>query len=232
LIQPYLSELYFADLMAKAYPSEDLMVEESYTKTNHIHVFDDGGGAAGGFPYTKFYQQSMQSVAEKKGEVKDRKSMNRLKTLDCTPFLHSNSLLADFFELGGYRCFPDVVMCEIMFREIISVDAVNSTWTCDFILTTRWYDRAFDTVEYHNQTNKLVYATSIPHLTIKDVDYSFEGRNIPSEDVTDSKNHKGWVRLRKAKDPPGVLYRSQRIQVKLRDVNTLYWFPFDTCSHS
>jgi hypothetical protein len=119
-------------------------------------------------------------------------------------------------------------MCEIMFREIINVDAVNCTFTVDFILTTRWYDRAFDTAEYHNQSNIQVFAKSIPHLTIQDVDFSFDGKNIPDDYGLDAQHHEGMVRLRKAnKDPPGVLYRSQRIQCKLRDINTLYWFPFD-----
>lgn len=151
----------------------------------------------------------------------------RWKTLGCTPSLHRNSLLQDFFELGGYRCFPDAVMCEVMFRELLAVDAVNCTYTVEFILTTRWYDRTFDTPQYHGRSNIEVFAKTIPHLTIKDVDFSFEGKNIPDVGRIGDEHHQGFVHLRRAKDPPGVLYRSQRIQVKLRDVNTLEMFPFD-----
>ena len=158
----------------------------------------------------------------------DKKSGKRWKTPGCTPFLHKNSLMQDFFELGAYRCFPDVVMCEVLFRELINVDAVNCTYTIDFILTTRWYDRAFDTPKYQGKSNMEVFARSIPHLTIKDVDFSFEGKNIPVDAVVGNDHHCGVVRLRKgSRDPPGVLYRSQRIQVKLRDINSLEMFPFD-----
>lgn len=191
------------------------------TLTDNVIVEgSNGGGAAEG-------QHPMLMSAPNEIDGSNKKGGKRWKTLGCTPSLHRNSLLQDFFELGGYRCFPDAVMCEVMFRELLAVDAVNCTYTVDFILTTRWYDRTFDTPQYHGRSNIEVFAKTIPHLTIKDVDFSFEGKNIPDVGRIGDEHHQGFVHLRRAKDPPGVLYRSQRIQVKLRDVNTLEMFPFD-----
>lgn len=71
----------------------------------------------------------------------------------------------------------------------------------------------------------------IPHdflsIFLLGIYFSFEGKNIPEDDTVGNDHHCGFVRLRKVKDPPGVLYRSQRIQVKVRDINTLEMFPFD-----
>eukprot|EP00729_Bicosta_minor_P021812 gene21812-477_t len=238
------NDLLIDYLLAKAYPSQSHLDREWKKNTEHMHVYNDGNesswtmydprtltdnviveGSNGGGAAEDQHPMLMSAPNEIDGS--NKKGGKRWKTLGCTPSLHHNSLLQDFFELGGYRCFPDAVMCEVMFRELLAVDAVNCTYTVDFILTTRWYDRTFDTPQYQGRSNIEVFAKTIPHLTIKDVDFSFEGKNIPDVGRIGDEHHQGFVHLRRAKDPPGVLYRSQRIQVKLRDVNTLEMFPFD-----
>ena len=156
-------------LLAKAHPSQAFFDREWEVAFGKMHVYADGIGGMKGFPRSNWWTVTHEKVGTGK-DATDRPLM-RWKTPGCTPFLYKNSLLQDFFELGAYRCFPDVVMCELLFRELINIDAVNCTYTIDFILTTRWYDRNFDTEKYRGKNNIEVYAKSIPHLTINDVDY-------------------------------------------------------------
>jgi hypothetical protein len=123
---------------------------------------------------------------------------------------------ADFFELGGYRCFPDVVTVDLDIRELMDVDHVNSTYKVHFVLTTRWYDRSFDT--WNNMargTNIHVEVNTVPNITVEHVDHDFEGKGIPNDDHASLRSRE-WtpVHLRKGGDPPGVLAHSQRIQVR------------------
>jgi hypothetical protein len=196
-------------LLAKAFPSEDLLDGTKEVSQQHIHCFEDGEGGAAGFP-----KRTKNTLAD-------------WRTPDDSPFIHRNSVLTDFFELGGYRCFPDAVMVELQIKDLIDVNAKDCSYTVDFNLITRWYDRSFDTLEYRNKLNVMVYAKTIPHLSLGGVDYSFDGVQIPTDEV-EEQGHEGEVRLRKGSDPPGVLYHSRRIQVKLRDVSELFYFPFDT----
>eukprot|EP00037_Helgoeca_nana_P029956 m.365252 g.365252 ORF g.365252 m.365252 type:complete len:1630 (-) comp28083_c1_seq2:403-5292(-) len=136
----------------------------------------------------------------------------------------------EFFDLGGYRAFPDVVTVEVKIREILTVDASKGIFRAIFIMTTRWFDPHFDSPSYADRKGTSVYARSIPHVTLDGVDEGNFPVGLPANASTLDQNEKhcGMVTLQKGSDPPGVLYKSHRLQCTfLNNTASLVMFPFD-----
>lgn len=131
-----------------------------------------------------------------------------------------------FFELGGYRAFPEVVSVQVEVREIFAVDVARGTFRVSFIATTRWYDQFFDKSEYFDKEE--MYSQTKPYITFDHVDEGDDPDGVPADasNLEDEEKHHGKC-LHKPTDPPGVLYHSQRVQCSFRAYNNLRPFPFD-----
>ena len=142
-----------------------------------------------------------------------------------------NLNVRNFFKLGGYRAFPDVVTVQMDIREIYWVNVARGSFRCAFILQLRWYDQAFDTHEYANLApGTEVTAHTIPYVTFDHVDEGDNPNGVPNDaaGLDSSVKHTGKVSLRKAGDPPGVLYFSFRVQATFASEFDLHRFPFDS----
>ena len=191
-------------------------------RSPHYHA--GFGGFAG---YDKRYwacrnQEEKRAIELKKGET----DVRVLRTPDNTVFNHVNGRIRQFFELGGYRAFPEVVTISVDVREIMMVDTKDGRYRVSFIATTRWYDAFFDNHDYFDQTQ--FYTTTRPYITFDHVDEGDDPQGIPQDaaQLSPAEKHSGTV-YRKPTDPPGVLYHSQRCQATFRVENELENFPFD-----
>lgn len=175
-----------------------------------IAVFNEGFGGRNGLPKKRDYW-----LMEAKG-----------KTPDTTVFTHYNEKVRRFFELGGYRAFPEVVTVQLEIREVLAVDVVRGTFRVSFIATTRWYDKFFDREEFFDQQE--LFTTTKPYITFDHVDEGDDPQGVPQDaaPLPVETKHSGRVQ-RKTMDPPGVLYHSQRVQCSFRVQNDLTKFPFD-----
>lgn len=199
--EEYLEKVGLNDL-AKERKKEDEVDRYS------ICVYDEGFGGNGGFP--KEYW----------------KMRGRGKTPDTTAFYHYNEKVRRFFDLGGYRAFPEVITIQLEIREVFAVDLVRGTYRVSFVVTTRWYDRFFDREEFLDEEE--MYAQSKPYITFEHVDEGDSPMGVPLDAaaLTTEVKHSSKVQHKPA-DPPGVLYHSQRIQASFRVQNHLQKFPFD-----
>ena len=57
-------------------------------------------------------------------------------------------VVREFFELGGYRAFPDVVTLEVHVHTIRNIDFQAATVDVKVDLFIRWYDKFFDQARY------------------------------------------------------------------------------------
>ena len=103
---------------------------------------------------------------KKKADATDLKDVFR--TPDTTVFTHFNENVRTFFELGGYRAFPEVVSVHVEVREVFAVDVSRGTFRVSFIATTRWYDQFFDKSEYFDKEE--MYSQTRPYITFDHVD--------------------------------------------------------------
>ena len=86
-------------------------------------IFEEGFGGMDG--YDKMYWAPRLESEERQIDAgKDKKKVRVLRTPDNTIFTHANERLRKFFELGGYRAFPEVVTVSIDIREILHVVSV------------------------------------------------------------------------------------------------------------
>jgi hypothetical protein len=161
---------------------------------------------------------------KKKADATDLKDVFR--TPDTTVFTHFNEKVRTFFELGGYRAFPEVVSVHVEVREVFAVDVSRGTFRVSFIATTRWYDQFFDKSEYFDKEE--MYSQTRPYITFDHVDEGDNPDGVPPDaaNLQDEEKHHGKC-LHKPTDPPGVLYHSQRVQCSFRAYNNLRPFPFD-----
>lgn len=77
-----------------------------------------------------------------------------IECLCCRCYMWSSAMTgavfssSEFFDLGGYRAFPDVVAIEVQVRELLEVDCARGIFRVGFILSLRWYDAHFDSSKY------------------------------------------------------------------------------------
>lgn len=141
-------------------------------------------------------------------------------------FAHNHHLTRQFFRLGGFRAFPDVVMVDVTFTELLGLDEVNGTFTVEADLWLIWHDESFCEREWDNQVRKQVEAFTIPFVTVNDV---VDGIDVPDVDTPENVRHRGivWLRMHGKHDAPGTLYKKVTMQLTIRDDNPLFEFPFD-----
>eukprot|EP00040_Diaphanoeca_grandis_P025676 m.142695 g.142695 ORF g.142695 m.142695 type:complete len:1312 (+) comp30263_c0_seq1:314-4249(+) len=201
--------------------TEELNLQETYL---------EGFGGKSGCD-SKYWQSRFQEEKHKvedEPEAKDRKKVRHVfRSQDNSVFTHANTRVRAFFELGGYRAFPEVVTVCLEVREIFDIDVSEGTFRVGFVLTKRWYDRMFDKKDYTSEGE--VYAQSIPYITF---DHALEGHDpvdLPpnAAGLTSIEKHHG-ICFHKDTDPPGVLYESKRIQATFASSSDLRAFPFDT----
>ena len=127
-----------------------------------------------------------------------------------------------------YNLLPQVTT-ELSVREILDVDAVQGTYTVAFVLQLRWYDKYFDQERFHKSKGDQVFCRSCPYITLDGVVANDRSKDVPAEAATLSmeQRHHDTVTLQKGADPPGVLYKSLRIQATIRSQDKLQFFPFD-----
>ena len=204
--------------MGKANPPWKYRNPEKPAWFRKFLVYNEGFGAVKGFPKSKewwaphFERESIDGVYH-----------DIWRTPDNTVFRHENEIVREFFELGAYRAFPDVVTTEIKVREILDVDVVQGTYTVAFILQLRWYDKYFDQERFHRSRGKEVFCRSCPYVTVEGVVANDRAKNVPEEAtyLTAEERHNDTVTLQKGQDPPGVLYKSLRIQATIRSQDSL-----------
>eukprot|EP00037_Helgoeca_nana_P006432 m.59226 g.59226 ORF g.59226 m.59226 type:complete len:1286 (+) comp17317_c0_seq1:49-3906(+) len=192
-------------------------------------VYEEGFGASLGCAKAYWKQHFVDEDIKTEKERTKSQKMKMWRTPDNQVFHSLQLRTREFFDLGGYRAFPDVVTVEVIFRELFDINATRGTFRVAFILSVRWYDSHFDCADYANQRGEQVYARSIPYLTIDGADAGENAVGVPEEagSVSSEDKHSGMVTLCKGSDPPGVLYRSMRVSATFRDDSDLTWFPFD-----
>eukprot|EP00040_Diaphanoeca_grandis_P015071 m.76756 g.76756 ORF g.76756 m.76756 type:complete len:1193 (-) comp24930_c0_seq1:213-3791(-) len=161
-----------------------------------------------------------------RGASSDTKDNLYFRSQDNTVFKHTNLRVREFFELGGYRAFPEIVTVSIEVRDVFYVNVSQGTFRVSFILTKRWYDQAFDSEEYKQEGE--VYSQTIPYVTLDHVHEGEDPVGVPKDaaGLSGVAKHHG-IAFHKKEDPPGVLYHSHRIQATFRVANDLRDFPFD-----
>ena len=97
-------------------------------------IFEEGFAGMDG--YDKMYWAPRLQSEERQIDNGEEKKVQVLRTPDNTIFTHSNERLRKFFELGGYRAFPEVVTVSIDIREILHVVRMIGSHVYAHILPT------------------------------------------------------------------------------------------------
>eukprot|EP00035_Acanthoeca_spectabilis_P016699 m.348002 g.348002 ORF g.348002 m.348002 type:complete len:601 (+) comp16562_c0_seq16:66-1868(+) len=207
-------------------------------------VYHEGPGGSRGAPPKYWLHRWHQNTTVRPN--RSRKQRTRVGdtwiTPDETKFTTQAPVLRLFYELGGYRCFPDVVTVEVVVTELLDVDTTNGTFTVQFTLTTRWFDPYYHAPAFSKANGLKVLSRTVPFLTLESVVPCDGNRGVPgdNEETDEDGRHVGEVTLMGGNDPPGVLSNTRAITAKLRDDNAaardnggstaLKRFPFDTAS--
>lgn len=147
---------------------------------DHRSRFEEGQGAQLGCP-KRYWEQRFTAErhyeVESAGDGKVIMSSTRVaggeteakptelivwRTPDNTTFHCLNPTVQQFFELGGYRAFPDVCTVDIVVKELTEVNSSAGSFRVGFVMSIRWYDRAFDGQAHADQAGSTVFARTIP----------------------------------------------------------------------
>jgi len=110
-----------------------------------ICTYEEGFGGSRGlarsywlqrFCEEKMYLKGQELAATKEHGAKFKK-VKIWRTPDNLPAMCNNLRLREFFNLGGYHAFRDVVMVEVLVRELLSVDTSRGEFRVSMIIALR-----------------------------------------------------------------------------------------------